>query len=860
VTNRWRSWCVLLSLWLVATPAFAQGVTGIVRDETGAALPGVTVTARSAGAVRQEAVTDTAGRYTLNLAAGQYDLAFSLINFAQTRRAVAIVSSGGQPTVINVVLHLALNADVTVTGKRTFASLADVENPAENLVGIAQAASQGAITAAQLDERPLMRTGEVMETVPGMIVTQHSGEGKANQYFLRGFNLDHGTDFSNTVAGMPVNMPSHAHGQGYSDLNFMIPEIISGVQFSKGPYYADQGDFATAGSANINYASVLDHPIAHVEAGGQGYGRVILAASPSVGTGHLLAAIEASHNDGPWDHPDDYRKINGVVKYSRGDTLNGWSLTAMGYHGDWNSTDQVPQRAITEGLIDRFGAIDPTDGGHSYRYSVSGDWQHSTGDAVTNVTVYGIGYDLDLFSNFTFYLDDPEHGDQVEQADHRFILGGRVSHRRMTRWGDHLVQNTIGVQVRNDDITSVGLYHTDARVRLDTRDQDSVLETIAGAYAQNDVEWTPWLRTMVGLRGDVARFRVDDINPLNSGVARSGLVSPKGGVTLGPWQRTEFYVDAGSGFHSNDARGTTITVDADGNPAERVTPLVRAVGAEVGARTVAIPHLQSTLTYWFLHLDSELVFSATKARPSRADRARAAASSSPTTTLRSSGSCWTRTCRGRVPASPSSIRSVTTFPKRSERSYRRARLNLPSLSSMLPDVSQTLGKLRRVHAPSDSGANGKRVLIEVLLQRFGSRSVLVRPVEEVDNELADAREFAQPRLRLPVPRIVERQVEKLECALERAPRNRRVAIPPFRCAADLAADVAELLREGQLVPAPRRQVAVLNVGHRCTNLDTRPTIASRVAASSTPRDRLPNDGRRLIIESNSSQSTPSMCG
>jgi outer membrane receptor protein involved in Fe transport len=233
----------------------------------------------------------------------------------------------------------------------------------------------------------------------------------------------------------------------------------------------------------------------------------------------------------------------------------------------------------------------------------------SNGNASTRVTAYGIGYDLALFSNFTYDLNDPLHGDQLEQADHRFITGLKIAHRRLTRWGDHSVQNIVGVQVRIDDITNVGLYHTQARVRLETRSQDAVLETTGGVYAQNEIEWAPWLRTMAGLRADTSRFRVNALDPMNSGTATAGLVSPKGGVTLGPWKGTEFYVDAGTGFHSNDARGTTITRDADGNPADRVTPLVRAKGAEVGVRTVAIPHLQSTLTLWTLHLDSELVFS-----------------------------------------------------------------------------------------------------------------------------------------------------------------------------------------------------------------------------------------------------------
>ena len=601
--------CTLLLILATIASAQAQApqLAGTVRDDSGTALPGVTVDVRSATATSRAAVTDNEGRFQFDrLTPGSYQLTFTLINFATTRRTVVLTADGSIRA--DAVLHFAVNADVTVTAKRTFTNLADVEHPEENLVGIAQAASQGAIVARQLEQRPLMRDGEVLETVPGVIVTQHSGEGKANQYFLRGFNLDHGTDFATTVGGVPVNMPTHAHGQGYSDLNFLIPELVAGVQFSKGPYYADQGDFATAGSSSINYATVLDRPFARVE-GGEGYGRVRLAGSPKLGSGHLLAAVELAHNDGPWDRPDDYRKVNGVLRYSQGDVINGWAIAAMAYHGQWNSTDQVPQRALSRGLVGRFGTLDPTDGGTTYRYSGSVDWQRGTGRTLTKITAYGLAYDLDLFSNFTYLLDDPARGDQIEQADHRFVTGARVTHRRLGRWGGHDWQNTIGSQLRNDDISNAALYHTQARQRLDTRGQAAVLETSGGLFAQNEMEWTPWLRTLAGLRVDASRFRVDDaLTSANSGTASSGLVSPKGGVTLGPWKATELYINAGTGFHSNDARGTTITRDGDGNPFDRVTPLVRARGTEVGVRTVAAKHLQSTLTLWTLHLDSELVF------------------------------------------------------------------------------------------------------------------------------------------------------------------------------------------------------------------------------------------------------------
>ena len=608
-TGWWPGLAVAVMCLAGATvSAQSAAVAGSVKDESGGTLPGVTVELRGTTGEPFVAATNAQGMFRFeHLAAGRYQAAFMLINFASARRDVDVAASG---TVrLDTVLHLALSADVTVTGKRTFANLADVENPAENLVGIAQSASQGAITARQLDARPIMRAGEVLETVPGVVISQHSGEGKANQYYLRGFNLDHGTDFATTVAGMPVNMPTHAHGQGYSDLNFLIPELVSGVQYSKGPYFADQGDFATAGSANINYASVLDKPIVRAGGGGEGFGRAMIAASPGVGAGHVLAALEVEHNDGPWVSPDKYEKVNGVLRYSRGDAVNGLSVTGMGYRAKWNATDQVPQRAIDSGLIGRFGALDPSDGGDTYRYSGTVEWQRTHNNATTKVVAYGVGYDLNLFSNFTFFLDDPVHGDQFHQADHRFITGAKATYKRIDRWGTREVQNTAGLQLRNDDITTVGLYHTQARRLLDTVRQDAVMETSAAAFAQNEIAWTPWLRTLAGLRVDGYRFRVDASDPENGGQHRAGIVSPKGGLVLGPFKGTELYGNAGLGFHSNDARGTTITRDpATSAAVDPVTPLVRAKGAEVGVRTVALPHLQTSLTLWTLSLDSELVF------------------------------------------------------------------------------------------------------------------------------------------------------------------------------------------------------------------------------------------------------------
>ncbi len=593
-----------------AADASAQStgrITGRVLDQTGASLAGVAVDL-VANERQATATTDDHGVYRFDgVAAGAAELTFRLLNFSVLRR-IATVKPEATITA-DAVLTLSLNADVLVTGTATFRNVADVENPSASLVGIAAAASQGAVTAAGLDARPMMRAGEVLETVPGLIVSQHSGEGKANQYYLRGFNLDHGTDFSTMVAGVPVNTPTGAHAHGYADVSFLIPELVSGVQFKKGPYFADEGDFSAAGAANINYVNQLARPMLRLSAGNDGWGRIFGAASPRVGGGYLLGALEVNHNDGPWVRPDDYRKINGVLRYSRGDNRNGFSLTGMGYWADWDATDQVPQRAIANGTIPRFGWLDASDGGNASRQSLAAELQRSAGSSSWRATGFLLRNSLNLFSNFTYFLDDQEKGDQFEQAERRLAAGGRVTYRRLGHLFGRHTESAAGVQVRRDWLDPVGLYRTTGRQRFSTTREDEVGQTMAAVYAQTEVEWTRSFRTTFGLRADRYQFAVTSDNALNSGSGADGLVSPKVGAIVGPWAGTELYVNAGTGFHSNDARGAAITVDpATGEPAGRVTPLVRARGAEIGLRTVRIRGLQSTVALWYLGLDSELLF------------------------------------------------------------------------------------------------------------------------------------------------------------------------------------------------------------------------------------------------------------
>ena len=485
------------------------------------------------------------------------------------------------------------------------------------------AASATRISGKEVNAVPFARPGEALEVVPGLIVTQHSGEGKANQYFLRGFNLDHGTDLAISVDGMPVNMPTHGHGQGYADINFLIPELIQSVDVRKGPYFADQGDFASAGAVAINYVNKLPNNFAEMTFGSFGYRRALAAGSTAVGAGTLLTAIEANKYGGPWDVPDDVRKLNGVLRYSQGTATDGLTLTAMAYSNGWNSTDQVPQRAIDQGLINRLGTLDPTDGGTSSRFSLSGNWAQSSAYGQTNVSAYVVRSDLRLFNNFTYFLDNLVNGDQFSQLDGRTLGGFDARHAFDWRFGGLESQTRVGMRTRYDDI-HVGLFKTEQRSWLSTVRDDRVQEGNVGLWTDTTTRWTDWLRTTVGIREDFFAGHVLSDTPENSGNAQASMASPKAGIVLGPWYKTEFYGNAGYGLHSNDIRGATITVDPNDKttPLDRVPLLVRSRGAELGIRTRPIEGLTSTVAVFVLDFDSELLFvgDAGTTEPSRPSR------------------------------------------------------------------------------------------------------------------------------------------------------------------------------------------------------------------------------------------------
>jgi outer membrane receptor protein involved in Fe transport len=475
----------------------------------------------------------------------------------------------------------------------------------------ATAASAGVVDSAQIAERPISRPAEVLEVVPGLIATQHSGDGKANQYFLRGFNLDHGTDLAASVDGVPNNLRSHGHGQGYNDLNGLIPELIDTLSYRKGPYSVADGDFSSAGSVAIRYKDRLDGDFVQLTGGEHGYARGLVAASGAIDAGNWLAAADLGRYDGPWKKPEDERRLSVLARVSgERDGAHGW-LEALAYHNRWEATDQIPKRAVDDGLISRLGQVDPDLGGDTSRATLTGGLRLPFAGGVLAAQAYAVRYHLTLTSDFTYFLDDPVNGDQFQQVDRRWVYGGALDYHRSFEVGDTRHRLHVGVDLRDDDIGTVGLYHTAARERLSTVRQDSVDEASLGSFVGVGSRWTDGLRSEVGARYDLYHARVDSNIADNSGRSTDHQSSPKASLVLGPWHDSELFLNVGRGFHSNDARGATLTVDPTdpAAPAAAQALLVPTLGSEIGMRTRATDDLTLSASLWRLRIGSELVFS-----------------------------------------------------------------------------------------------------------------------------------------------------------------------------------------------------------------------------------------------------------
>ncbi len=470
----------------------------------------------------------------------------------------------------------------------------------QEIIGTADQASEGIVAFDDIRLPPILRVGELTEAVPGMVATQHSGTGKANQYFLRGFNLDHGTDFSAFVDGVPINMRTHGHGQGYLDLNFIIPELVEITTYHKGPYSANAGDFSSAGSIQFGLYDSLEESFLNVTAGADDFYRGIAGASMDAGDGTATFAYDYTAYRGPWDLDEDLSQTRFYANYAGSVGWADTKVSLLGYMGDWNSSDQLPLRAVDAGVIDELSSIDPYLGGSTDRFSVTGELATEQWKA----TAYVIDYDFTLFSNFTYLLDDPENGDQFEQIDQRRIYGIRIDGTRVAP-----VTLNWGGDIRYDDIDEVGLFRTVERERIGTVRTDAVEQLSASAYGELQFRPVESLRASVGVRADYFTWDVDALRQENSGSSSDSLLSPKLNLAYRINDSTEMYANWGRGFHSNDVRGTTIAIDpGTGEPANPVDPLVQSDGAELGLRYERENRFNATLTGFWIDLDSELLF------------------------------------------------------------------------------------------------------------------------------------------------------------------------------------------------------------------------------------------------------------
>ena len=485
-------------------------------------------------------------------------------------------------------------------------------------IGMARAGSEGRVGQADLTLRPIGRVGELLEAVPGVIATQHSGTGKANQYFLRGFNLDHGTDFATFFDGVPVNFRSHGHGQGYTDLNFVIPELVEEIDYRKGPYRADVGDFGSAGASFLQTYDRLPDSIALVSYGQYDFVRGLAASGFELGGGDAIVALEGRTNAAPYHLDANLLHFNAFTKWT-GEAFGGTlRASALGYHATWNSTDQIAARAIgnPDPALDvsRLGWIDDDLGGDTTRVGATLDWRDD-GDDRLGASTYLLYYDFQLFSNYTYFLDDPIDGDEFEQRDRRVSWGANVRKQWTPELAGRKVEITTGFQSHLDRIPDLGLFKTSERQRVSVVRRDAVTQWSGSLFAEARHDPVAWMTLVAGLRGDLYAFDVDTRSGANgSAVANAGgevdgLVNPKLAVIVRPHEAVELYLNGGGGFHSNDARGTTLAIDpASGDPVPSVDALARQWGTEIGARWQPDQRFHLTSVLWFLDSDSELVF------------------------------------------------------------------------------------------------------------------------------------------------------------------------------------------------------------------------------------------------------------
>lgn len=484
-------------------------------------------------------------------------------------------------------------------------------------------------TGAEVVSRSYAQPAESLEAAPGLIVAQHSGAGKANQYFLRGFALDHGYDIGLTVDGLPINEGSHVHSNGYNDANFLIPELFREVEVRKGPYFADEGVFSSVGSIHIGLIDQMRDGYVSATGGSFGYGRLLGIKSYALGAGEILGALELNNYNGPWERPDEQRKINGVLRYAQGTEENGFAVTALAYSNHWYATDQIPQRAVDQGLLSRWGTEDPTDGGNATRYALMGRWSETNKYDFSRIEIYASRVTTNLYDDFTYNLVNPlPLNDQTYQFDRRSVFGFNAFHGWNYTIGNFPTVTRIGAQTRYDQIRN-GFGDAFERQRYDEVRNDSIKNYTHGVWTDTTIRWTPWFRTTAGLRIDYAHGSVQSvlnsalapgwfngtpflIGNVNAGELGRVFTSPKAGAVLGPFPElanSEFFANFGEGLREEDIRGSLAHFDpATGDYIPNVQLLTKTRGAEIGVRSKPVANLDTTLTLFWQDFDAENTF------------------------------------------------------------------------------------------------------------------------------------------------------------------------------------------------------------------------------------------------------------
>jgi outer membrane receptor protein involved in Fe transport len=465
--------------------------------------------------------------------------------------------------------------------------------------------SEQLIPGRDFEVRPQGRPADILRLIPGLIISQHQGGGKAEQYLIRGFDADHGTDLAIFVDGLPVNLRSHAHGQGYADLHFLIPETVKAVDVLKGTYFPEYGDFATAGVVNFATRDYVEENMVEVAGGSFNTQRYLALLSPTRGALKTLIAIDGYHSDGPFEHPNMYGRFNLFAKASAeiGEDMK-LSAWVSHYRAEWHGSGEIPLRAVQSGLITRFGSIDPTEGGSTQRTNLNLEfsWKPAENHRLT-AHAYVTYYELNLFNNFTLFLNDPDQGDEINQRDRRVLAGFDTQYEVKARPFGIPVTTTAGFQYRIDTPHIVLATATQRRMTGRIQDVD-IVEQSYSPFLKLDILLLDKVRLVTGARGDIFNYQgtqhVNTVEGDLSGNLTRARPNVKANVVLGPWAETEFFTNFGTGFHSNDARAVLA------NP--KLEALPTATGYEFGARTRIIPRTELFATYWFLHLSSELVF------------------------------------------------------------------------------------------------------------------------------------------------------------------------------------------------------------------------------------------------------------